>query len=163
MNLGRTCYYSLSGGLFVTDDPQNGDIQKSERRAFLEQCGRFAIVTPPVVTLMLSVSDKAKAQLVTSARTTKPTTSTTTTPTTTTPTTTPTTTTTTTTPTTTTPTTTTTTTTPTTTTTTTTPTTTTITTKPTISSSTQMLMLLPSEGQTGSLAMMIDSMGLMKL
>jgi len=53
--------------------------KKAERRAFLEQCGRFAVVTPPVVTLMLSVSDKsASAQLITS-RANRTTTTTTTT------------------------------------------------------------------------------------
>jgi Hint domain len=36
--------------------------QRAERRAFLEQCGRFAAVTSPVVTLMLTVSsDEASA------------------------------------------------------------------------------------------------------
>src|SRR4026208_868183 len=45
---------------------------KSDRGAFLQQCGRFAVVTPPVVTLMLSVSDKALAgNLATSGHTTK--------------------------------------------------------------------------------------------
>jgi hypothetical protein len=45
---------------------------KSDRRAFLQQCGRFAVVTPPVVTLMLSVSDKALAgNLATSGHSTK--------------------------------------------------------------------------------------------
>jgi hypothetical protein len=45
---------------------------KSDRRAFLQQCGRFAVVTPPVVTLMLSVGDKAIAgNLATSGATTK--------------------------------------------------------------------------------------------
>src|SRR6185369_12692897 len=45
---------------------------KSDRRAFLQQCGRFAVVTPPVVTLMLSVSDKAIAgNLATSGHSTK--------------------------------------------------------------------------------------------
>ena len=45
---------------------------KSDRRAFLQQCGRFAVVTPPVVTLMLSVGDKALAgNLATSGATTK--------------------------------------------------------------------------------------------
>ncbi len=43
------------GVFHVTDD----DKLRAERRAFLEQCGRFAAVTPPAVTLMLAVGDKA--------------------------------------------------------------------------------------------------------
>jgi len=39
----------------------NDERSKSDRRAFLQQCGRFAVVTPPVVSLMLSVSEKAGA------------------------------------------------------------------------------------------------------
>ncbi len=34
---------------------------KLERRSFLEQCGRFAVATPPVVSLMLASSTGAKA------------------------------------------------------------------------------------------------------
>jgi hypothetical protein len=32
---------------------------KLERRSFLEQCGRFAVATPPVVSLMLASGTKA--------------------------------------------------------------------------------------------------------
>ena len=39
----------------------NDEKSKSDRRAFLLQCGRFAVITPPVVSMMLSVSDKAAA------------------------------------------------------------------------------------------------------
>ena len=59
----------------------NDKWSKSDRRTFLQQCGRFAVVTPPVVSLMLSVSEKAGAEsLATSGKTTnttstKPTTS----------------------------------------------------------------------------------------
>jgi hypothetical protein len=35
--------------------------EPSDRREFLQQCGRFAVVTPPVVSLMLTVGDKALA------------------------------------------------------------------------------------------------------
>ena len=31
-----------------------------ERRRFLEQCGRFALVTPPAMTMLLSVAAKPK-------------------------------------------------------------------------------------------------------
>jgi hypothetical protein len=50
--------------------------QKLERRSFLEQCGRFAVVTPPVVSLMLTTG--TKAALAASGRTTLTTTATTT-------------------------------------------------------------------------------------
>ena len=40
------------------DGDGRDDKLKAERRAFLEKCGRFALVTPPVVTLMLAVSEK---------------------------------------------------------------------------------------------------------
>jgi len=49
---------------------------KSDRRAFLQQCGRFAVVTPPVVSLMLSVSDKALAESLATSGKTKTTTTT---------------------------------------------------------------------------------------
>ena len=53
----------------------NDKWSKSDRRTFLQQCGRFAVVTPPVVSLMLAVSEKAGAKsLATSGRTTKTTT-----------------------------------------------------------------------------------------
>jgi hypothetical protein len=66
----------------MVGDTGDGDSSESKRRAFLQQCGRFAVATPPVIALMLTVSDRAEA--VTSA---KPTSTTTTTLTTTTPTT----------------------------------------------------------------------------
>jgi hypothetical protein len=69
----------------MIDEAGDDDTPEARRRAFLQRCGRFAIVTPPVVTLMLTVSEKAEA--VTSAKPTATTTTTpTTTPTTTTPT-----------------------------------------------------------------------------
>ena len=40
----------------------NDERSKSDRRDFLLKCGRFAVVTPPVVSLLLSVSDKAGAE-----------------------------------------------------------------------------------------------------
>ena len=43
------------------DMGDNDEKSKSDRRAFLLQCGRFAVITPPVVSMMLSVSDKAAA------------------------------------------------------------------------------------------------------
>ena len=47
----------------------------ADRRLFLEKAGRFAVVTPPVVALMLSVSGKARATGVASGGTTTTTTS----------------------------------------------------------------------------------------
>jgi hypothetical protein len=41
---------------------RDDDKSPPERRAFLEQLGRFAVVTPPVVSLMLAVADKASAE-----------------------------------------------------------------------------------------------------
>ena len=40
------------------DTGSNGD----KRRLFLEKAGRFAVVTPPTVALMLSTTGKARAQ-----------------------------------------------------------------------------------------------------
>ena len=37
------------------------DQANEARRRFLKTCGKFAVVTPPVVSLMLSSSDKAFA------------------------------------------------------------------------------------------------------
>jgi Hint domain len=70
--------YKNNGHYFINvvsmaDDPRDDDRQRAERRAFLEQCGRFAAVTAPVVTLMLTVSDKAAASS-TPSSTTAPTT-----------------------------------------------------------------------------------------
>jgi hypothetical protein len=129
----------------MIDEAGDGDSAESRRRAFLQQCGRFAIVTPPVVTLMLTVSDKAEAA--TSAKPTATPTTTTTPTATTHPTTTP-------------------------------PTTTpTHKTTPTTGTSSKTMMSssavpvssfsasmnLYQTDPTGGLAMMIDSMGLMKL
>jgi hypothetical protein len=37
--------------------PEIQDVKDSEaRRAFLARCGRFAVVTPPIITMLLSVS-----------------------------------------------------------------------------------------------------------
>ena len=38
------------------------------RRRFLLNCGKFAVVTPPVVTLMLSASDRSYAAVASGAR-----------------------------------------------------------------------------------------------
>jgi hypothetical protein len=40
----------------MTDDVRDDNRLRAERRAFLEKCGRFSVVTPPSVTLMLAVS-----------------------------------------------------------------------------------------------------------
>ena len=60
----------------MAGDTRDDDSAEAKRRAFLQGCGRFAIVTPPVVTLMLSVSDKAEAATSAKQTTTTPTTTT---------------------------------------------------------------------------------------
>jgi hypothetical protein len=42
------------------------DHHDEARRGFLARCGRYAIVTGPAITVMMSVSEKAIAQVVTS-------------------------------------------------------------------------------------------------
>jgi hypothetical protein len=37
-----------------------GSIESEARRRFLEKCGRFAVVTPPAMTMLLSVAAKPK-------------------------------------------------------------------------------------------------------
>jgi hypothetical protein len=53
----------------MSDEDQESDRLKADRRSFLEQCGRFAVVTPPVVSLMLATDGTRKA-LAASGRTT---------------------------------------------------------------------------------------------
>ena len=45
----------------MAHDEQKNEQLKADRRSFLEQCGRFAVVTPPVVTLMLATDSTKKA------------------------------------------------------------------------------------------------------
>ena len=52
----------------MTDDVRDDGGKRADRRAFLEKCGRFSVVTPPVVTLILAVSGGTEA-LATSAKT----------------------------------------------------------------------------------------------
>jgi hypothetical protein len=37
-------------------DNQDPKTSQSDRRAFLQKCGRFAIVTPPAISMLLSTS-----------------------------------------------------------------------------------------------------------
>ena len=37
-------------------DNQDPKSSQSDRRAFLQKCGRFAIVTPPAISMLLSTS-----------------------------------------------------------------------------------------------------------
>jgi len=144
------------GAWQMGDHSHDDDKLKAQRREFLLQCGRFAVVTPPVVTLMLSVGDKGISKALAASPGNKKSKTSTTTTTTTTPTTT---------------------TTKTTTkktttrttirTTTATQTVTTLPTSVTLTTSTktltQMLELEPGPKQDSTLAMMIDSLGLMKI
>ena len=49
-------------GVEMSGDTHDDDELRAARRDFLLKCGRFAVVTPPVVSLMLTVGDKASAQ-----------------------------------------------------------------------------------------------------
>ena len=40
---------------------KNTELSVESRRRFLKTCGKFAVITPPVVSLMLSSADKAYA------------------------------------------------------------------------------------------------------
>jgi len=42
------------------DDPSDSKNPLDERREFLKRCGRFAAVTPPAMTLLLSVTSIPK-------------------------------------------------------------------------------------------------------
>lgn len=44
-------------------EENGGDPQVEARRRFLATCGKFALVTPPVVSLMLSQADKSFASV----------------------------------------------------------------------------------------------------
>ncbi len=49
-------------------NPENETPPEGDRRAFLKNCGRFAVITPPAVTFLLSTSMSSKAIAVTSGR-----------------------------------------------------------------------------------------------
>jgi hypothetical protein len=51
----------LDGEAAVADQRDTGS-NGDKRRLFLEKAGRFAVVTPPTVALMLSTTGKARAQ-----------------------------------------------------------------------------------------------------
>lgn len=53
----------------MTDSPKNADRAALARRRFLLNCGKFAVVTPPLVTLMLSASDRGYAKVMSGAKT----------------------------------------------------------------------------------------------
>ena len=55
----------------MAQDSRDSKKLETDRRNFLAQCGRFAAVTPPVVSLMLSVSDKAEGQELATSGTTR--------------------------------------------------------------------------------------------
>jgi hypothetical protein len=43
----------------MSEEPLSSDAGvEEERREFLKRCGRFAVVTPPAITMMLSVAAK---------------------------------------------------------------------------------------------------------
>jgi hypothetical protein len=41
---------------------EDSDLSSQERRDFIEKCGRFAVVTPPTVALLLSATGRNYAQ-----------------------------------------------------------------------------------------------------
>jgi hypothetical protein len=73
--IGERLFQISSRDDFEMSDEQDQK-SKADRRYFLEQCGRFAIVTPPVVTLMLA-SDGTRTALAASGKTIKTTSTTT--------------------------------------------------------------------------------------
>ena len=48
------------------DQHSEEDHHDEARRSFLARCGRYAVVTGPAITVMMSISEKATAQVVTS-------------------------------------------------------------------------------------------------
>lgn len=52
----------------MTDSPKNADRAALARRRFLLNCGKFAVVTPPLVTLMLSTTDRSYAKVMSGAK-----------------------------------------------------------------------------------------------
>ena len=51
------------------DTTASNDRAALARRRFLLNCGKFAVVTPPVVTLMLSTSERGYAKVLSGAKT----------------------------------------------------------------------------------------------
>jgi hypothetical protein len=43
-----------------SNEESDGPVENDGRRRFLEKCGRFAIVTPPAMTMLLSVAVKPR-------------------------------------------------------------------------------------------------------
>jgi hypothetical protein len=41
---------------------EKSDLSSQERRDFIEKCGRFAVVTPPMIALMLAADGRNYAQ-----------------------------------------------------------------------------------------------------
>jgi hypothetical protein len=54
----------------MPDQEKNASENDAGRRLFLEKAGRFAVVTPPAIALMLSAAGKARAQTTSGATTT---------------------------------------------------------------------------------------------
>jgi hypothetical protein len=44
------------------------DCPSEDRRDFIAKCGRFAVVTPPTIMLMLSAADRSYAQALSGGR-----------------------------------------------------------------------------------------------
>jgi hypothetical protein len=52
----------------TTDAPEDLSAEDADRRDFLKKCGRFAALTPPAVTFLLSTTLNSKAIAATSGR-----------------------------------------------------------------------------------------------
>ena len=60
----QTCSAGDAGivGIMEASSMEKADLSSQERREFIETCGRFAVVTPPVIALLLSADGRNYAQ-----------------------------------------------------------------------------------------------------
>lgn len=49
-------------GILEASSMEKYDLSSQERRDFIEKCGRFAVVTPPTIALLLSATGRNYAQ-----------------------------------------------------------------------------------------------------
>src|SRR5437764_3654284 len=59
--LNRKAIVNIDGSLEETMESANDPGPNDDRRTFLKNCGKFAVVTPPAVTFLLSTSMSSKA------------------------------------------------------------------------------------------------------
>ena len=58
----------MSDEMLPSSSPEDQARAEQDRREFLEKCGRFAAITPPAVTLLLSTALSGKAIAASGAR-----------------------------------------------------------------------------------------------